>query len=609
MHFQLRSHQTPKTQTMRPLLITLLTAFACTLSAQITYSGCVIDEDDNPLIGVCVVIKGGETGTVTNLDGCFSLVVPAEGTELEFRYTGFETKSEKAIAGKAVKIVLYTDDEALEAVVVTGYGTTAKRDLTRSSARIGIEDAAYAPAPATEAYGVATPAKSFEPSTGIPSDQPAGQLTAGETNDFGKWDLWEDISQEDLAEFRDIWGFYPDHRYAVQLTYPGGSPATNVRVTLQDGADVLWTSRTDNQGRAELWSGMNEAQATVNNQLRLIAHHEGKSFPLSTGHEFKGGINQLELPLACNSPAAVDVAFVVDATGSMGDEMSYLNSELTDVINRAKEKLSTADLRTAAVFYRDSTDSYVTRHQDFSTSADTTVAYCAKQTHGGGGDHPEAVDAALETAVTELSWREDAVTRLLFLVLDAPPHQDEAALARLRRMTAVAAAKGIRIIPVVCSGMTKDGEYLLRSIALATNGTYVFLTDDSGIGGSHLAPTTDAYEVEKLNDLMVRLITSFSETTACDAVVRRFAIDEIAPKAELSFKAFPNPTSGPVRLKLPKADGEILIFDVTGKLLQRLEVGDRKTRLDLTGLAAGTYLVRYRLGEEVGTQRVVLVGV
>jgi hypothetical protein len=599
---------------MRPLLIALLTAFTCYLSAQFTYSGCVNGEDGNPLIGVSIVIKASETGTVTDIDGCFSLVVPGKGTELEFRYTGYETKLIKALAGKAVTIVLSPAAELLEEVVVVGYGRTMKREMSRAAPKVSADDAAYAPAPA--AYGAEAPTRSTAPGkpsvpgSEIPFGQPAGQLTAGETNDFGKWEMWEDISQEDLAEFRDIWGFYPDHRYAVQLTYPGGRPATNIEVSLKNGTAVIWTARTDNRGRAELWSGMNDPQATVNYQLSLTAHHEGNAYPLSTCREFNKGFNQLELPLECNSPAAVDIAFVVDATGSMGDEMSYLNGELTDVINRAKEKLSNADLRTAAVFYRDSTDEYVTRHQDFSPSAENTVAYCSKQTHGGGGDHPEAVDAALETAVTQLNWRGEAVARLLFLVLDAPPHQDKAALARLRKMTAEAAAKGIRIVPVVCSGMTKDGEYLLRSIALATNGTYVFLTDDSGIGGSHLAPTTDAYEVEKLNDLMVRLITSFSETTACDAVVSRYDDDQVkAPKDALSFKAFPNPTPGPVRLKLPEADGEILVFDITGKLLQRLEVSERKSRLDLTGLAAGTYLVRYRLGEELGTQRVVLVGV
>ncbi|MEF9479208.1 hypothetical protein OWR28_17025 [Chryseobacterium sp. 1B4] len=46
----------------------------------------------------------------------------------------------------------------------------------------------------------------------------------------------------------------------------------------------------------------------------------------------------------------------------------------------------------------------------------------------------------------------------------------------------------------------------MRTFALLTNGTYTFLTDDSGIGNSHIKPTIDSYEVEKLNDLLLRLI-------------------------------------------------------------------------------------------------------
>ncbi|MBQ4165009.1 MAG: hypothetical protein IJD85_01645, partial [Oscillospiraceae bacterium] len=68
---------------------------------------------------------------------------------------------------------------------------------------------------------------------------------------------------------------------------------------------------------------------------------------------------------------------------------------------------------------------------------------------------------------------------------------------------------GIRIIPVASSGIDKTTEYLLRTMAFRTGGTYTFLTDDSGIGGGHIEPTIGDYEVEKLNDLMVRVIGEY----------------------------------------------------------------------------------------------------
>ncbi len=69
-----------------------------------------------------------------------------------------------------------------------------------------------------------------------------------------------------------------------------------------------------------------------------------------------------------------------------------------------------------------------------------------------------------------------------------------------------AAEKGIKIIPITASGIDKTTEYLMRSFAILTNGSYVFITDDSGVGNDHLEPTIGEFEIEKLNDLMVRLV-------------------------------------------------------------------------------------------------------
>ena len=71
------------------------------------------------------------------------------------------------------------------------------------------------------------------------------------------------------------------------------------------------------------------------------------------------------------------------------------------------------------------------------------------------------------------------------------------------------AAKGIRFISVVSSGADDDVEVLMRSFAVMTGGTYLFLTDDSGIGGTHQEPTDTQYDVEPLNDCMVRVIRDY----------------------------------------------------------------------------------------------------
>jgi hypothetical protein len=94
----------------------------------------------------------------------------------------------------------------------------------------------------------------------------------------------------------------------------------------------------------------------------------------------------------------------------------------------------------------------------------------------------------------------------LFLLLDAPPHHEQAVITSLQSSITAAAAAGIRVIPITASGIDKETEYLMRSFAITTGGTYVFITDDSGVGNDHLEASVGDYQVEKLNDLMVRLI-------------------------------------------------------------------------------------------------------
>ena len=123
------------------------------------------------------------------------------------------------------------------------------------------------------------------------------------------------------------------------------------------------------------------------------------------------------------------------------------------------------------------------------------------------GDWPEA-DEALADAIEGHAWSESAVARLCFVVLDAPPHDGEQPLAQVQASVRAAAAKGVRMIPLAASGTDKSLEFLLRFSAVATGGTYTFLTDHSGIGGSHIEPTIGEYQVEYLNDMLVRLISA-----------------------------------------------------------------------------------------------------
>ena len=100
--------------------------------------------------------------------------------------------------------------------------------------------------------------------------------------------------------------------------------------------------------------------------------------------------------------------------------------------------------------------------------------------------------------------------RIAFLILDAPAHQDHQGVVESLQASIESYAKyGIKIIPVFCSSPTKECEFMCRFFSTLTGGTYVFLTDDSGVGGDHIEASVGQYQVEALNDLLVRLIAKY----------------------------------------------------------------------------------------------------
>jgi hypothetical protein len=218
----------------------------------------------------------------------------------------------------------------------------------------------------------------------------------------------------------------------------------------------------------------------------------------------------------------------VDATGSMVDEIEFLKVELKDIIEKIKTDYPELTLNLGSVFYRCPDNSYVTKKSDFSDNIATTVNFIGEQAGGEGGD--EAVEQALDVAVNNLSWSDSARARIIFLVLDEPPAYNNNVIQSIQKTIPIAASKGIRIVPVVGSGAgyskDKNLEYLMRSIALATNGTYVFLTDHSNIGDTHTKPTTDEYDVEMLNNLLMRLVYQYTFVPSCDKPISTDGIQD-----------------------------------------------------------------------------------
>lgn len=101
--------------------------------------GVVVDKNNDPLIGVSVMIEGAAGGTVTNMDGKFSINMPKGKTLLKFTYVGFAPQSVSVKNKTEIRVVLHEDLQQLDEVVVVGYGVQQKSHLTGGITKVDIE--------------------------------------------------------------------------------------------------------------------------------------------------------------------------------------------------------------------------------------------------------------------------------------------------------------------------------------------------------------------------------------------------------------------------------------------------------------------------------------
>jgi TonB-dependent starch-binding outer membrane protein SusC len=126
-------------------LILMLSFFSITAFAQSSITGQVTSQEGEALPGVNVVIKGSTTGTITDIDGNYRLNVPASAETLVFSFVGYLAQ-EVAIGSQSVIDVQLADDvQSLEEVVVVGFGTQKRGDLTGSVGSISGEEIAAKP--------------------------------------------------------------------------------------------------------------------------------------------------------------------------------------------------------------------------------------------------------------------------------------------------------------------------------------------------------------------------------------------------------------------------------------------------------------------------------
>ena len=121
----------------RTMILSAMLFFGMAAEARVI-SGTVKDPTGETIISASVVVKGTTLGTVTDFDGNYTIEVPDDAKVLVFSYIGMKTQ-ELNITGDVMNVVLSENSEVLEEVVVTGYGTTKKRDLVTSVASVSAD--------------------------------------------------------------------------------------------------------------------------------------------------------------------------------------------------------------------------------------------------------------------------------------------------------------------------------------------------------------------------------------------------------------------------------------------------------------------------------------
>lgn len=433
------------------------------------------------------------------------------------------------------------------------------------------------------------------------------QLTAGEISDFTKYHQWTKLLETEFKPLISQNMMATGERYLVMVSNPENIPVPFATVQLFHHETLIWQTVTDNTGKAELWTGLSDVKEKADG-LKIIIRYGHIQAEIPKPRTYQKGINFAELKVACESKKhGLEIAFVVDATGSMSDEIAYLKDDLTDILQKSTSKI-TGEISYASVFYRDKTDSYLTRKSDFTSNLTEAIDFIKLQSAGEGGDFPEAVDKGLEEAVN-LTWSKNENTKIIFLLLDAPPHAEHDKLLSIRKSIIQAANKGIRIVPVICSGADKNLEFMMRTAALLTNGTYLFLTDDSGIGDAHLKPSTDKYDVYTLNQLMTNIIERFTLMPECNDLTDTIPVtenimdylnrpdentemgDSTNMRNDITMEVIPNPFPIETDIILNKRiTANISVFDMNGKLLLTDKItGNNQYHLNMEQFTHGTY--------------------
>jgi Mg-chelatase subunit ChlD len=222
----------------------------------------------------------------------------------------------------------------------------------------------------------------------------------------------------------------------------------------------------------------------------------------------------------------IEVAFVLDTTGSMAGLIEGAKQKIWSIANRMASGMPRPHVRIALVGYRDRGDSYVTTRVDLTDDIDDVYARLMSFTADGGGDTPESVNQALHESVSLLDWSEgEGVYRVVFLVGDAPPHMDYADDVPYAQSVRLAAQRNIAINTVQCGDMAGTTS-IWQEIASLGGGQYAAIQLD----GAMLAIVTPVdEELGSLNRDLAKTALLYGDEDEKEEIRQKLARSVSAP--------------------------------------------------------------------------------
>ena len=428
---------------------------------------------------------------------------PAEGPMAEAA-PAEEAMTEAAPAEEAMTEAAPAEEAMTEAAPAEGpmaEAAPAEEAMTAAAAaEEAMTEAAAAELTAADTADSASEASGPDGEVAYESELPQATLTGGSIDDNERF--------EDYLAYRDdfrglgipIRDLDPRGRIVVTVTGEGGLPALGAEVVVA-GEDVEVSLRTTADGTVRFHP---EAYGAGRGPFTVTAG--GVSTEATRGERVS---IETALPTAASGTVALDVLFLLDATGSMHDEIYQLKITIDEVAQRIHRLPGNVDVRLGMTLYRDEFDSFLTSTFDLTPDVEAFAGALAAVVADGGDDYPEALDEALADALSQPSWRSAAKTiQLVFLVADAPPQVLRDVPVPYTESMLRAAGKGIKIFPVSSSGTDDQAEFVFRQLAQFTGARYVFLT--YGAAGRATGSSSDIdqrdYEELSLDDLIVRLV-------------------------------------------------------------------------------------------------------